>query len=357
MKARSKVDQRVTEVPAKKGREHMKGFRRLHRVMGLSLVTAALVLLWAVPGTAGAAVQLGQISQSNPLPCNPNINGVQRTAPAPLTYQVPVPGGVITSWSHRGITPAPAGSGRLQIWDLVSGNDFILKGRSELETFSVGLVTTFLTRIPVDPGDMLGIRTVEDGTGCGLFITGTINFEDNEPDPNTGDVRTLPPFSPWRWNIAAVLEPDADNDGFGDETQDACLGEAGQEDGCLTPPPEPPQPEPPPPEEPPEGGGPPPEALTLDLRAKKQELRKKIKFFATASSDSTLTAKGKKIKETTKQLAANQKTKVKAKLKRKARNRLEEKLDEKGKAKVKVKGTASDPTGTATDTVKVKLKD
>jgi hypothetical protein len=121
-----------------------------------------------------------------------------------------------------------------------------------------------------------------------------------------------------------------------------------------TPPEPPPNPQPPP--SPP--GTPPPEALTLDLKAKKQELRKKIKFFATASVASTLVATGKKIKETTKQLAADEKTKVKAKLKRKARNRLEEKLEKKGKAKIKVKGTATDQGGAAaTDTVKVKLKD
>ena len=88
------------------------------------------------------------------------------------------------------------------------------------------------------------------------------------------------------------------------------------------------------------------------------ELRKKIKFFATATAASTLVADGKDIKETTKQLAANQKTKVKAKLKRAARKRLEEKLEEKGKAKVKVKGTAIDQGGQeATDKVKVRLKD
>jgi hypothetical protein len=122
-----------------------------------------------------------------------------------------------------------------------------------------------------------------------------------------------------------------------------------------TPPEPPPNPQPPPSPPP---GTPPPEALTLDLGAKKQELRKKIKFSATASAASTLVATGKKIKETTKQLAANEKTKVKAKLKRKARNRLEEKLDKKGKAKVKVKGTATGQGGAeATDTVKVKLKD
>jgi hypothetical protein len=118
---------------------------------------------------------------------------------------------------------------------------------------------------------------------------------------------------------------------------------------------------------PPDGGVPPPEAggpgpgagpLTLELKAKKQKLRKKLKFFATATVASTLVATGKAIKETTKELAANQGTKVKVKLKRKARQRLEEKLEDKGTAKVKVKGTATNRSGaTATDTVKVKLKD
>jgi Trypsin len=163
--------------------------------------------------------------------------------------------------------------------------------------------------------------------------------------------------------------------------------------GCLGTSPEPPPPEPPPPggglpppdgglpppvdgsrpppEEglpPPDEGLPPPEAgpgpgagagpLTLELKAKKQKLRKKLKFFATATVASTLVATGKAIKETTKKLAANQGTKVKVKLKRKARRRLEEKLEDKGTAKVKVEGTATNQSGaTATDTVKVKLKD
>jgi plastocyanin len=103
-----------------------------------------------------------------------------------------------------------------------------------------------------------------------------------------------------------------------------------------------------------ESGAPPPAPLTLDLEARKQELRKKLKFFATASAASTLVATGNKIKETTTQLAADQETLVKAKLKRKALNRLEEK----DKRKVKIEGTATDQSGaSATDTVKVNLKD
>jgi hypothetical protein len=341
----------------------MKGFRRLHRAMGLSVVTAALVLLWAIPGTAGAAVQLGQTSPTNPVNCGEtDVNVVQRATVAGLNYQVPAPGGVITSWSHRGRTPTE-GSGRLQIWDSTGGDNFVLVGRSEIEDFTAGVVTSYLTRIPVDPGDLLGLRSFEADTGCAEFsVAGNVvGAEFPASDPNPGDVRTLPPFPGLVWNVAAVLEADADGDGFGDETQDACLGEAGPESGCLTPPANPPQPEPPPPVVPP--AGPPAEPgplvpLTLDLAAKKQELRKKVKFSATATAASVLVATGKAIKETTKELAAGEKTKVKAKLKRKARNRLEEKLDKKGTTKTKIKATATDQSGgTATDKVKVKLKD
>jgi glucose/arabinose dehydrogenase len=97
--------------------------------------------------------------------------------------------------------------------------------------------------------------------------------------------------------------------------------------------------------------------LTLSLRAKKQALRKKLKFFATASAASTLAARGKAIKETAKELASNQKTKVKVKLKRAKRKQLQKRLDKKGKAKVKVIATATDQSGaTATDQIKVKLE-
>src|SRR5215218_5365796 len=105
-------------------------------------------------------------------------------------------------------------------------------------------------------------------------------------------------------------------------------------------------------------GGPGAGSLTLDLAAKKQKLKKKIKFFATASADSTLVARGKAIKEKTKELAANEKTKIKAKLKRAKRDQLANRLRRRARPRTKVKATATDQSGaTATDKVKVKLKD
>jgi hypothetical protein len=94
------------------------------------------------------------------------------------------------------------------------------------------------------------------------------------------------------------------------------------------------------------------QAFTLDLSAKTQELRTKIKFSATASAASTLVAEGKDIKETTKQLAANEKTEIKARLTRKFQHQVEQ------GDRVKIKGTASDQSGAvATDTVKAKVTD
>jgi hypothetical protein len=93
-------------------------------------------------------------------------------------------------------------------------------------------------------------------------------------------------------------------------------------------------------------------AFTLDLSAKTQELRKKVKFSATATAASTLVAEGGKIKKTTKQLAANEKTEIKAELTLKFRQRAVE------GDRVKIKGTATDLSGaTATDTVKAKVTD
>jgi hypothetical protein len=97
--------------------------------------------------------------------------------------------------------------------------------------------------------------------------------------------------------------------------------------------------------------------LTLDLDAKKQELKKKLTFFATTNVDSTLEAGGN-VKNTTKQLAAGEKTKVKAKLKGSKREKLADKLATSGKAKAKVETVATDQfDNQAVEEIKVKLKD
>jgi hypothetical protein len=203
-------------------------------------VAASAVSMWltVLPATAGAAIQLGQLSPVDPTVCSAG-NYIQSSGSTP-PYTVPPPGGVITRWSHRGKfvkqeptdkTP-PAGSGRLQVWRRV-GAGFQLLGRSGVETFTPSVETTYLTRIAVGTGDQLGMRA-EARTGC--RHNGGKNdhaLGDLVGDAEPGDFASPSlQFFPDLLNVSAVLEPDADADGFGDESQDGCPGQAGPESGC-----------------------------------------------------------------------------------------------------------------------------
>jgi hypothetical protein len=184
----------------------------------------AVTVLSTAP--AGAATQLGQLAPS-PVNCAGDTNNVQLSVNSGTTYEVPSPG-VITSWSHQAkeISPGFAGSGRLQVWRPIGGANFTLVGRSDLMTFSATAVNQFAIRIPVIAGDLVGFR-VGPGVvgaacqfpgGAGLGTTGGDAAGASDPAP--GETRNLPTH-PGLLNVAVLLEPDCDNDGFGDETQDA----------------------------------------------------------------------------------------------------------------------------------------
>ena len=108
---------------------------------------------------------------------------------------------------------------------------------------------------------------------------------------------------------------------------------------------------------PPEPGPPTPPAPdpTLELDAKKQELKKKVKFFAESNQDATLVVGGG-VKTSERELVAGERRKVKAKPKK--RGKLARKLANTGKAKVKINAAATNDAGsTAVDQIKVKLRD
>ena len=54
-------------------------------------------------------------------------------------------------------------------------------------------------------------------------------------DPPLGSTDSYPDSGASRLTFAAFIEPDADNDGFGDETQDACPNDASRQDDCVAP--------------------------------------------------------------------------------------------------------------------------
>jgi hypothetical protein len=217
----------------------------MNRACTLSVACGLVVL--AACGPASGAVGLGQLPSFEPNgDCAPGTHHVQTALSSGAPYEVPPPGGVITSWRVRAHDTSP-GSVRLQLWRPEGGADYTLVGRSALEAPIVGIVNQFATRIPVSGGELLGRRSERGPTGglpFGCEFSGTFSplgaangfsSEAVSPDPEPGETRTLANFVPtWRINVSAVLEPDADCDGFGDETQDAAI----DPNGCDTSPPE-----------------------------------------------------------------------------------------------------------------------
>jgi len=341
---------------------------RAHLALALSLVAAAPVLLWALPGKAGAAVQLGQVSPGDPPSSCAAGNFLQATTSATTNpYEVPSPGGVITRWSHRG-NETDAASGRLQVWRAASPSNFTLVGRSTREDFTAGVVESFPTRIRVSAEDVLGLRNSVN-TGCihdGVLGDRVFRgFPSSDPAP--GETWNFPAIdNTFLLNVSAVLEPDADADGFGDETQDRCPGQPGPNNGC-----------------PPEPSPPPSQQLELELDAKNKQQAKKLQVdvacgavdcsvdFAgkgkvpKASEAAVAAAKAKKftLKPKSVEVAAGATETVRLKFKKnkKSVKKVKRMLKQGGKkirkrAKAVVKATATGAGGTDSAKQKIKLR-
>jgi hypothetical protein len=109
-----------------------------------------------------------------------------------------------------------------------------LAARSGVEIFAGGQFQSFPTRVPVSPGEVLGLRVHSMNAGC-TFFTGagdTAIATGGAPDIAPGEsMMTTSTLPNQRVNVSATLEPDFDRDGFGDETQDRCSA-PGPDDGC-----------------------------------------------------------------------------------------------------------------------------
>jgi hypothetical protein len=184
--------------------------------------------LFALP--AGAATQLGQTFDA-PFGCVANSTLIQSGSPGGQ-YAAPF-AGVITSWSFQGAGSPP--QVRLKVARPGGGNVFTIVGDSSLHTPSQGLNTYPDVRISVQPGDVIGLYRTTAGDGCvgsGAGYQTHVLFSD--PPPGTTATFNGPsPNNPM--NLSAILEPDADNDGFGDETQDCAPDDPSRAGDCAPP--------------------------------------------------------------------------------------------------------------------------
>jgi hypothetical protein len=160
---------------------------------------------------------------------------------SPLPATIPS-GGVITRWSSNADPEIPPGA-LSQVLKVLrptgAPKQFQVVGESS-GPISGGL-NTFPARIPVQAGDHIGsVSSVIEEPA----LTFTLYCDTELPGDLVGGFLGNPPVG----GTAAVsieeggaqiplfvsVEPDADNDGFGDETQDACPQSAATQGACPT---------------------------------------------------------------------------------------------------------------------------
>jgi hypothetical protein len=320
----------------------------------------AMTVLVALPSAANAATNFGSRLNHDPAnsgecdglltPCT-MMSFIHPSDPNGDPYSGGAPvDGVITKWRTRieGLggsatvvtlrlgnisRPDPNNADIAVATDAGTGPTVTIPANAGLET----PIIEHAARLPVKKGNQLGLDTTN----------GLITYN------NSGDkfsYRFDPPLvagqGPRGSNeakgellVAATIEPDADNDGFGDETQDKCPNQNGGADGCDTVIP------------------------TLAMTGGKSLKVRKLEVTVTANEASNVqvsgavklgkarkkrakkSAKAIKPKTVTQTVAANSATKVKLKLSKKNARKVLRRLKRKGRASIKITAVATDLAG------------
>jgi hypothetical protein len=206
------------------------------RVLGIGAVVLAGLL--ATPAAGEAATEFG--SKLNEIPtdgtyCDPCTMWNAGLYPGgPGTVTAPADGVVVRFTIRKVAGPSTAGGIRLRViraagslWSAVGSSASVTPlNQTGLESFE--------TRVPIRAGDFIGLDFPSysgyDVLTRDVFladgrVTAPLLPDDGTPTPQGGT-------NDWELALRGTLEPDADHDGFGDETQDLCPGRAGPNTGC-----------------------------------------------------------------------------------------------------------------------------
>src|SRR5689334_13619626 len=329
--------------------------------LALLLAGGALALS---AGPAAAATTLGQIDPGTGLqePCGGALgcNYFQLVSTPGTPSYVAQTDGVITAWSFR--AAGAAGLAQLQLYSPGPGpGRYTLAAVSAQRTFAKGEAATSLTQLPVTAGMHIGVGVNGPEpyfyAGDAADVLGA--FPVNVP-VGTSSVVGTPPAAV-RANIAAALEPDADHDGYGDETPDACPSDP-TEQGKCSPPPSPAPKQPPAPAGSP--GSPALPAITtkqtgplVSLVAPARESIRSgyVTVSAMAVGQITVSAGGKvgayRLGSSSRSLAAGSRTTLKLKLSKKTLRAIRRRLAHHHRVSAKVTVTA----GADTSSIRVRL--
>jgi hypothetical protein len=201
-----------------------------HSIRRLALRPAAVLAAGVVLGSltvapASAASTVG--TTFTPVStCTPGYTLVQSPNPAGASYSTPA--GVVTAWRFQASSAPPAL--KLKVFRSAGGAAFTVVGSSAEVTPAASTLSSFAVRIPVRAGDVIGLAVMTMGP-C-LNTTGNLQYVAG--DAAVGSTQTYSSGA-GTLDVAATVEPDADGDGYGDETQDGCPAQASTQGPCALP--------------------------------------------------------------------------------------------------------------------------
>jgi hypothetical protein len=194
--------------------------RRVAVTLGAAI---GLAIAAAIP--ASAAVTIGQAPpiEGGLADCGPAYTVQISNATGP-GYVVPAPGGVLTRWRTTA-----TGDLSLLLWR--EENSSLTLIATDTRTASGG--GEFAVRIPVSGGERLGLGMSKEVLDCEVFTKKGADTIGVAGEAAIGEAPAMLEEGGSRLNIAADIEPDADHDGYGDETQDACATDPSRQGSCA----------------------------------------------------------------------------------------------------------------------------
>jgi hypothetical protein len=198
--------------------------RNLQSALFLTLSICALFAL----ASPASAVVVGQ-------KCTPTTGGpvtqFQRTVTSGNSYVSPI-GGIVTSWGIDRTGEVSNGMAALTIGKVTGLLGWSIFATSQYSIVKGNVVTESPTRLPINAGDSIGFTHYNSAPRfCGGFAAGDIVEYDGD-NVNTGDTYIGAEAVGYRSPVWATVEPDADKDGYGDESQDKCPQSAALQSPC-----------------------------------------------------------------------------------------------------------------------------
>lgn len=193
---------------------------------------AVMAIALIVAPTASAAIEIGDPCLGDHASSYSAATLFQISAPESPFPQASPSDGVVTKWRTT-ISLLDPMFEALRVVRITEPQKVLLVGESPQETLAPG-PNVFNTRIPIKAGDHLGLFSFWKGgvPYCTASSMADVfgGFEGNVAVGSTVGFSEFP--GEFRIPVTAVIEPDADRDGYGDETQDKCPQGAEFHDAC-----------------------------------------------------------------------------------------------------------------------------